>query len=63
MDYKNLSWLFGVDRKICPEGHCSASQGLPNSDLEGQIFLSTPNNLESFFFLLILPVFIAFDHF
>ena len=32
-DYKNLSWLFGMDRQICPEGRCSASRGLP-SDAE-----------------------------
>ena len=32
-DYKYLSWVYGVDRKICHEGHCSASRGLP-SDAE-----------------------------
>ena len=26
---KYLSWVYGVDRKICHEGHCSASRGLP----------------------------------
>ena len=30
---KYLSWLYGVDRKICHEGHWSASRGLP-SDAE-----------------------------
>ena len=28
-DYKYLPWLYGVDRKICHEGHRSASGGLP----------------------------------
>ena len=32
-DYKNISWLCGTDRKIRPEGKCSASRGLP-SDAE-----------------------------
>ena len=27
--YKYLSWVYGVDRKICHEGHWSASRGLP----------------------------------
>ena len=31
--YKYLSMVYGVDRKICHEGHCSASRGLP-SDAE-----------------------------
>ena len=43
---KNPSWLFGVDRKICPSGSlfCITRHSLvmPNSDL-GQIFLSTPH--------------------
>ena len=25
-DYKYLSWVYGVDRKICHEGHCDAEQ-------------------------------------
>ena len=37
-DYKYLSWVYGVDREICHEGHCSASRGLlsdaENSDPE-----------------------------
>ena len=32
-EYKYLSWVYGVDRKICHEGHWSASRGLP-SDAE-----------------------------
>ena len=32
-DYKYLSCVYSVDRKICHEGHCSASRGLP-SDAE-----------------------------
>ena len=32
-DYKYLLCVYGVDRKICHEGHCSASRGLP-SDAE-----------------------------
>ena len=31
-DYKNLSWVWGWDRKICPEDHCLASRGLPSDD-------------------------------
>ena len=33
LEYKYLSWVYGVDRKICHEGHWSASRGLP-SDAE-----------------------------
>ena len=29
-DNKYLSWVYGVDRKICHEGHWSASRGLPS---------------------------------
>ena len=29
-EYKYLSWVYGVDRKICHEGHWSASRGLPD---------------------------------
>ena len=31
-DYKNLSWVWGWDRKICPEDHRLASRGLPSDD-------------------------------
>ena len=61
-EYKNLSWLFGVDRKLCPKGHCSAKV-MPNRDPEGQSFLSTPNSHGRFFSLHTLSVFIAFCHF
>ena len=61
-EYKTLSWLFGVDRKLCPKGHCSAKV-MPNSDPEGQIFVSTPNSHGRFFSLNTLSVFIAFCHF
>ena len=27
--YKYLSWVYGVDRKICHKDHWSASRGLP----------------------------------
>ena len=37
----NLSWVWGMDRKI---------DVMPNSDPEGQIFLSTPKNRDRFFF-------------
>ena len=53
-DYVNLSWLFDLDRKICSDGHYSASLGLlrdANSDPEGQVFLSTPNGHDKFLFL------------
>ena len=26
-EYKNLTWVWGADRKFCPEGHCLASRG------------------------------------
>ena len=29
-DNKYLSWVYGVDRKICHESHCLASRGLPS---------------------------------
>ena len=30
--YKNSSWVWGWDRKICPKDHRLASRGLPNDD-------------------------------
>ena len=30
LEYKNLSWVWGWDRKICPEDHRMASRGLPS---------------------------------
>ena len=41
IDYMNLSSVWGADRKI---------DVMPNSDPEGQIFLSTPKNHDRFFF-------------
>ena len=32
IDYKYLSWVYGVDRKICHEGHWSASDHTPMMD-------------------------------
>ena len=61
-EYKNLSWLFSVDRKLCPNGHCSAKV-MPNSDPEGQSFLSTSNSHGRFFSMHTLSVFIAFCYF
>ena len=43
--------------------HHKACRVMPNSDTEGQSFLSTPNSHGSFVFLHTLPVFIAFGHF
>ena len=54
--------MFGVDRKLCPKGHCSAKV-MPDSDPEGQSFLSTPNSHGRFFSLHTTSVFIAFCHF
>ena len=54
LEYKYLSCVYGVDRKICHEGHWSASLGcrvMPNSDPEWQIFLSTPYTHDRYFFL------------
>ena len=59
-EYKNLSWLFGVDRKLCPKGHSSAKV-MPNSYPES--FLSTPNSHGRFLSLHTLSVFIVFCHF
>ena len=59
-DYKYLSWVYGVDRKFCHEGHWSASWGLPRcadySDLEWWIFSiyiihPSPHPPERYFFL------------
>ena len=61
-EYKNLSWLFGVDRKLCTKGHCSAKV-MPNSNPEGQNILSTPNIHGRFFSLHTLSVFIVFCYF
>ena len=30
-EYKNLSWVRGIDRKIRPEGHCLASRVFNNA--------------------------------
>ena len=46
---KNPSWLFGTDRKIHPSGSLFGITR-PNSDPEGQIFLSAPNNYDGYFF-------------
>ena len=50
-EYKNLSWVWGADRKIRPRVTVSHDEALPNSDPEGWIFLSAPNNHDRFFFL------------
>ena len=53
-DNRYLAWVYGVDRKICHEGHWSASEAcraMPNSDPERQIFLSTPYTYDRYFFL------------
>ena len=44
-DYKNLSWVWGVDRKFRPEGYC---QTVISRDW---FFLSTPKIRDRFFFL------------
>ena len=31
-EYKNLAWVWGLDRKIRPEDRRSASRGLPSDD-------------------------------
>ena len=56
-DYKNLTWVSGMDRQICPEGHILASRGSPSDAKlwpEGQICLSIPDTNDGFFFLLTL---------
>ena len=45
-DYKNISWVWGLDRKIGPRinfWHCEACQVLTASHCEGRIFLSHPH--------------------
>ena len=49
--YKNLSCVWGADREICPRVTVWLCQVMPNSDPEGWIFLSPPNNHDRFFFL------------
>ena len=64
-EYKTRSRLFGVDRKHLFRGSLFGITrlvgcGQKKTDPEGQIFLSTPNSHERFFFL---PAFIALKHF
>ena len=54
-DYKNLSWVWGKDKKSVPRiavWHHRACQVMTNGDPEGQIFLSYPHMNNGFFFLL-----------
>ena len=57
-EFKNLSYLFGVDRKICRKGHCSASRGWPH-DAE-----QWPQETDFSIHTNTLPIFlIGFDHY
>ena len=49
-DNKYLSWVYGVDKKICHEGHWSASRGR-TMILSDRFFLSTPYTHARYFFL------------
>ena len=49
-DYKNVSWVWGVDREIRPRVTVWR-RVMPNNDLEGRIFLSASNGHDRFFFL------------
>ena len=54
LEYKNLSWVWGADRKICPRSlFCFTwfRRTMPNSDPKGRIFLSAPKSHDRFFFL------------
>ena len=48
-DYKNLSWVWGADRKIRPSGSLFGitRRVMPNSNPEGRIFLSAGHCLAS----------------
>ena len=51
-DYKDLSIVLGVDRKIRPKDYCLASRGLlvmSDCGPEGMIFLSIPHTHDRFF--------------
>ena len=48
LDYKNLIWVLGADRKFRSKGH-EALRELPNSDPEGRKVLSAPNTHILFF--------------
>ena len=60
--YKNLGCLVWIETFVprVTVRHHEACQVIPNSDPEGQIFLSTPNHHDRFFFLHTLPVFHCF---
>ena len=47
--YKNLSWVWGADRKILPRDPVGIMR--PNSNPEGRIFLFAPNKHDRFIFL------------
>ena len=49
-DYKNLSWVWGADKKIQSEDHCLASWGFAEWS-QRTIFLSASNSHDGFFFL------------
>ena len=54
LEYKYLSWVYGVDRKSVMRGtdqHHEARQVMLNSDPKGRIFLSTPFTHDRYFFL------------
>ena len=54
LKYRYLSWVYGSDRKSVTrvtDRHHEACRVMPNSDPEWQIFLSTPNNHDRYFFL------------
>ena len=55
LEYKNLSWEWGWNRKTCHKDHLLASGGLPSDDKWwswGIYFLSHPHTNNRFFFLL-----------
>ena len=64
LDNKYLSWVYGVGRKICHEGHWSASRGLP-SDAEQWSrvadFPTTPYTNDRYYFFLHTFWFTTFD--
>ena len=55
MYYKNMTWVWGTDRQICPKGHCFGITRLcrvmPKQWHEGLVCRSVPHTNDRFFFL------------
>ena len=63
IDYKNLSWVWGLDRKSIlkiTNYHHQACQMMTNCDREGRIFLSHPQTNNGLVFLVTTKYFILY---